>query len=178
MRSGRAVGGACARTATLRVAESTVPPTSMMCPTPSGSPLALSPALSVTEAPDAMRAASDGETLKMMSSAPRSATSTTGWLTSADAPSGALSLVTTPEIGDRSTDSCAARLAVVAVARACADGSDRADDLGKGCNRDGGRLHLHQGLRVGLAVRLATGGESENQGKSENASHCVEGLRS
>src|SRR3954467_5435711 len=90
IRSGLAAGGATARTATLRVAESTVPPTSVMCPTPSGSPLALSPALSATEAPGATRAASDGETLKMMSTAPRSATSTIGWEKSPCRPPGRL----------------------------------------------------------------------------------------
>ena len=105
MRSGRRVVGACTRTATLRLVESTVPDTSTTVPTPSGSPFTDCPALNPTLIPGCTRATHPvGVTLKRMSSIDGSEISTSGCAGSADAPSVADSRVITPLIGDLSVD--------------------------------------------------------------------------
>ena len=91
MRSGRVVCVASTRTATLRVAESTVPATSATRPSPSDSPPERCPALSATGTPGRTRAASVGVTWSSTSSAEGSATSTSVWLGSAVAPAAAQS---------------------------------------------------------------------------------------
>ena len=81
-------------------------------PGPSASPLVPSPLVTVTVSPSWTRPASAGDTLKTMSNAIGSATSTSVWFASTDAPNTALIRVTTPFKGARSVASCCARRAV------------------------------------------------------------------
>src|SRR2546422_937833 len=69
MRSGRTGRAIRARTGTARETESTAAPTVVTIPAPSDSPPAPSPALTVTESPPCIAAASGGVTLKTMSRA-------------------------------------------------------------------------------------------------------------
>ena len=98
------------RTATARDAESTATPTLVTTPGPSASPPVPSPLVTVAVSPLWMRLASAGDTLNTMSSAVGSATSTSAWFASTEAPSTALRRVTTPLRGARRVASSWARV--------------------------------------------------------------------